>query len=104
MPHPKHMSQYRLLTEPFDLNGIASSNPIQCIASGLFHFPTDYKHKFPVVIFHCPRALDTVISPQYVCKTSPHISSFYLKCPSYNQDTIVFYDKNCLELITIPLI
>lgn len=65
-PYGNILTNYCFLdTHQFLLLGIAEGTHLQCIAQGIYHFPPNVEHKFPVLMFHSPQASDTIIFPQH---------------------------------------
>ena len=91
------------LTIPFTLSGIAADGPLlHCIGQGNFFVPHDTTHCYPIQMFLCPSASETILSPQHACQTSAHLHGFKLDCTN-RLANLTFYDKTGNIILSIPL-
>ena len=91
------------LTIPFTLSGIAADGPLlHCIGQGNFFVPHNTTHWYPIQMFLCYSASETILSPQHACQTSAHLHGFKLDCTNMLVD-LTFYNKTGIIILSIPL-
>ena len=103
-PDQSCLHEYVLLQHPFALAGIAAGTTIQCIAHGKYYIPTDTLQKFPIPMYHCPKAGETVISPQHACHNSTIFDSFEQQGSNSGDNSIIFCCRDRSIALTLPLL